>query len=161
MHSKQFLGFTGILAMTAALTLAATAPVMSVTVRKADLRDSPSYLGRIVTSLAYGDKVAVQAENGAWLQVSASGQSGWIHTSALTTKNIVMKSGAGAQTGASSGEMALAGKGFNSDVEAQFKANHKEIDFTWIDKMEKIKIPPSDLREFARDGKLQAQGGAK
>ena len=159
-RARRMIGLIGILGFAAA-ALAATPPVMSVQVRKADLRDTPSFLGRIVTSLAYGDKVTIQAENGAWVQVSAGGQSGWLHTSALTTKNIVMKSGAGAQTGASSGEMALAGKGFNSDVEAQFKANHKEIDFTWVDKMEKIKVAPSDLREFAKDGKLQAQGGAK
>jgi hypothetical protein len=57
--------------------------------------------------------------------------------------------------------MALAGKGFNSDVESQFKANHKDIDFTWVDKMEKIKIPPPELKAFAKAGQLDAQGGVK
>lgn len=147
--------------MIAASAVAASPAVMSVQVRKADIRETPSFLGKIVTTVAYGDKVTVQSENGAWMQVSSGGLSGWVHQSALTKKTIVMKSGEGAQTSASSGEMALAGKGFNSDVEAQFKANHKEIDFTWVDKMEKIKIPSPAIREFAKEGQLSTQGGAK
>ncbi|MEI6564581.1 MAG: SH3 domain-containing protein [bacterium] len=161
MSIKRLFLVMGGVGLSAALTFAATTTVMSVQINKADLRETPSYLGKVVTSLAYGDKVTIQSENGAWLQVSASGQSGWLHNSALTKKNIVMKSGAGAQTSASSGEMALAGKGFNSDVEAQFKNNHKEINFAPIDKMEKIKIPIADIQEFAKAGKLHSAGGAK
>lgn len=161
MNLKRFCLAFGVFGLSAVVTMAATATVMSVQVNKADLRESPSYLGKIVTSLAYGAKVSVESQNGAWMQVSVSGQSGWLHNSALTKKTIVMKSGAGAQTTASSGEMALAGKGFNSDVEKQFKDNHKEINFAPVDKMEKIKIPISDLQAFAKEGKLQSAGGEK
>jgi uncharacterized protein YgiM (DUF1202 family) len=161
MPNNKLMAMMGALVLTAAVAHAATATVMSVQVRKADIRETPSFLGKVLTSLTYGDKVTVQSENGAWMQVSSAGQSGWVHTSALTRKTVVMKSGEGAQTTASSGEMALAGKGFNSDVEAQFKAGHKDIDFTWVDKMEKIKIPASEIREFIRAGHLDAQGGVK
>ena len=161
MRRIRFWCVLGTIGMLAAAAIAAAATVMSVQVRKADIRETPSFLGKVVTSVAYGDKVTIQSENGAWFQVSASGQSGWLHTSALTKKNIVMKSGTGAETSASSGEMALAGKGFNSDVEAQFKASHKEIDFTWVDKMEKIRIAPAAIQEFADAGRLNAKGGVK
>jgi len=160
MHIKSFL-FLGVLGLSVATAIAATATMMSVQINKAELRDTPSYLGKVVSSLAYGDKVSVQSQNGAWSQVSSSGHTGWLHNSALTKKDIVMKSGVGAQTTASSGEMALAGKGFNSDVEKQFKENHKDINFAPIDKMEKIKIPIADIQEFAKEGKLQSAGGAK
>lgn len=159
MRIKHFFLALGILGLSASATMAVT--VMSIQVNKTELRETPSYLGKVVTSLAYGDKVTVQSESGAWSQISSAGQSGWVHNSALTKKNIVMKSGAGAQTSASSGEMALAGKGFSSDVENQFKANHKDINFAPVDKMEKIKIPISDIQEFAKAGKLQSAGGAK
>ena len=159
MHKKRFFMALGLWGLLTGVSFATT--TMSVQVNKADIRETPSYLGKIVTSLAYGDKVTVQSQDGAWLQVTSSGQSGWLHNSALTKKNIVMKSGAGDQTSASSGEMALAGKGFNSDVEKQFKDNHKDINFAPIDKMEKIKISISDLQEFAKEGKLQSAGGAK
>ncbi len=161
MFTKKLACIIGGLGLAATVTLAASTSIMSIQVRKAEIRETPSYLGKIVTTMAYGDKVTVQSGNGAWMQVLSAGQSGWVHSSALTKKNIVMKSGAGAQTTASSGEMALAGKGFNSDVEAQFKNNHKDVDFSWVDKMEKIKIPISDIREFAKDGKLAAGGGVK
>lgn len=161
MNTRRLLLTIAGVGLSAAMAWAATATIMSVQIRKADIRETPSYLGKIVTSLAYGDKVTVQSENGAWFQVSAAGQTGWLHNSALTRKNIVMKAGEGAQTAASSGEMALAGKGFNSEVEAQFKANHKDIDFSWVDKMEKIKIPAKELSSFAKEGKLESQGGVK
>ena len=161
MFTKRLVCLIGGMGLSAAVAIAAAATVMSVQVRKADVRDTPSFLGRVVTSVAYGDKVTVQAHNGAWIQVATADQSGWIHESALTKKNVVMKTGAGAQTAPSSGEMALAGKGINSDLETQIKNNHKDIDFTWVDKMEKIKIPPAEIREFVKEGNLSAPGGVK
>lgn len=159
-HTKRSLFCWAVAALSAAAAVAATATAMSVQVRKAELRESPSFLARIVSPLAYGDRVTVLSQNGAWMQVSAGAANGWVHSSALTPKKIVM-SATTAQATASSGELALAGKGFNADVEAQFKANHKDIDFMWVDKMEKIRIPVSTLESFASDGKLATQGGAK
>lgn len=150
--------------MAVATAIAATATLMSVQVKKAEVRDTPSFLGNIVATLNYTDKVTVSQQEGAWYQVvPKNGQSaGWLHASALSKKTIVLVSGENVQTGASSGEMALAGKGFNADVEAQFKAAHKDIDFSWVDKMEKIKISPSKLQSFAKDGGLvHGQGGAR
>lgn len=157
---RLFIGL-GLLGLSAAAAVAATATIMSVQVSKAELRDTPSPFGKVIASFAYGDKVSVQSQDGAWMQVSGNNQSGWLHSSALTKKTIIMKGDAAVRTSASSGEMALAGKGFNSDVEKEFKNNHKNIDFAPIDKMEKIKIPIADIKEFAKEGKLQASGGAK
>jgi len=64
-----------------------------------------------------------------------------LHSFRLSEKRIVLKaSKKDAEVAASSGELALAGKGFNADVEAEFKRNHREIDFSWIDRMQAIKI---------------------
>jgi SH3-like domain-containing protein len=131
---------------------------MSVQVRKADLRGTPSFLGKIVTSLPYGEKVAIEQQDGAWMKVAAAGQIGWVHSSALTARQVTLQAGGANRTGASSGEMALAGKGFNADIEAQFKANHKDIDFSPVDRMEKIVIPASGLLKFAADGGLVTKG---
>ena len=100
---------------------------MSVQVRNGQLRAAPSFLGKIVASLAYADAVTVQQKQGEWLQVAAaSGQSGWIHQSALSTKKITLKAGSeNVNTSASGEELALAGKGFNSDVEADFKKKNQ------------------------------------
>ena len=161
MIKRRLLWMVGGLILSAVAALAATSTIMSVQVRKAEIRDTPSFLGKTVLSLAYGDKVVVEQQNGPWLRVTSSGQSGWMHSSALTSKAIVMKAGDATQTAASSGEMALAGKGFNSDVEAQFKASHRAIDFGPVDRMEKINISAATLLQFAAEGSLVPKGGAR
>ena len=40
--------------------------MMSIQVKKGAVRSSPSYLGKIVTQLKYGDQVAVQNVKGSW-----------------------------------------------------------------------------------------------
>lgn len=131
---------------------------MSVQVRNGQLRADPSFLGKLVTSVDYGARVNVAEERGDWRRVALpDGTSGWIHQSALTPKKIVMQAGsADVSTAASGQELALAGKGFNSDVEADFKRKNAEIDFTWIDRMEKIKFTAEQMSAFLRDGGVQA-----
>jgi len=138
--------------------------MMSVQVKTSPLRETPSFVGKAVSTLSYGDRVEVSATQGVWARVrTSSGTTGWMHNSALTTQRIVLKSGQEtAQTRASRDELALAGKGFNSDVEAEFKKSHRNIDFTWIDKMEKIKIPPNEMEAFLKEGGVApGEGGAR
>ena len=64
-----------------------------------------------------------------------------------------------ATTAASGDELALAGKGFNSDVEAEFKRRNSEIDFDWVDRMEKISISSEQMQAFLKAGGVQPQAG--
>jgi SH3-like domain-containing protein len=158
---KHWLGL-GLIAIAAA-TLAAGPVAMSVQVKSGQVRDTPSFLGKLVVPLSYGDRVQVLEQQGDWSKVTApGGQTGWIHGSALTKKRVVMKAGdQNAQTAASGDELALAGKGFNSDVEADFKARNKNIDFAWVDKMEKIKVAPESMQQFLKEGAVQPTEGGK
>jgi len=160
-QSKRWLGLGLIVLGCAAL---AAAPVtMSVQVKSGQVVATPSFLGKVVTRVNYGDRIQVLEQQGDWSKVTvAGGQSGWIHTSALSKKKIAMKAGGqDAQTSASGDELALAGKGFNSDVEADFKAKNQNVDFTWVDKMEKIKVPPESMQQFLKDGGIQPAEGGK
>ncbi len=136
----------------------AFAKEMSVQVRSGQLRADPSFLGRMVATVEYGARVSVAEERGDWRRVAlAGGASGWIHQSALTPRKIAMQAGsADVSTAASGQELALAGKGFNSDVEADFKRKNAEIDFTWIDRMEEIKFSADEMSVFLRDGGVRA-----
>ena len=138
---------------------------MSVQVKQGQVRATPSFLGKIVATLAYGDRVQALEDRNGWVKVVPPGSKtpGWMHSSALTEKKIVLKAGRKeTAAAASSGELALAGKGFNSDVEAEFKKKYKNIDFTWIDRMESMKVPPDRIGVFLREGGLApAQGGGK
>ncbi len=144
-----------------AVTTASAGEMMSVQVKKGQVRAKPSFLGKVIVNLAYGDRVEVTGEEGQWMKVKTPrGKTGWLHSSALTEDRIVLSSGSkDVETAASGEELALAGKGFNSDVEAEFKAKNKEIDFTWIDKMEKIVILPTEMKSFLKAGEVTPASG--
>jgi len=153
------------MALACTLTCAiAAGKIMNVQIGKGELRASPSSLAAITVPVKYGDKLTVVEEKNKWNKVTtADGKEGWIHSSALTTDKIELAAvGQDAKTGASSGEMALAGKGFTPQVEAQYKAKHSDIDFTWIDKMAKMKVSSEEVLGFLKEGGITLpEGGAK
>jgi uncharacterized protein YgiM (DUF1202 family) len=147
------------------LTLALAGPLtgaaaeqMSVQVQNAQLRADASFLGKLTASVPYGTRVTILQTRGDWRQVQeSSGKSGWIHQSALTKKTISMKAGGqDVATAASGDELALAGKGFNSEIEADFKNKNKDIDFTWIDRMEKYKVTMDEITRFLNEGQVKS-----
>lgn len=151
-----------LLLFTATVALAG-AEIMSVQVRSGQLRDKPSFLGKAGASVSYGDRLTVLETSGGWVRVQGDGTSGWIHSSALTRKKLALKSGADdLDSAASTDELALAGKGFNDEVEAEYRAEHPEADFTWIDRMEAVTISPEQAVGFLQAGGIAGQtGGAK
>ena len=135
---------------------------MSVQIQDGKLRADPSFLGKIIGTVAYGDAVTVLRQQESWFFVyTYSGHlTGWIHSSALTEKVIVLRAGdANVQKTASQREIALAGKGFNSDVENEFKMRNPKLDFEWVDRMEMMVVSDAQIRQFIQDGKLSPEGG--
>jgi uncharacterized protein YgiM (DUF1202 family) len=165
MSKLKVLCLAALLVAGVALVAVWAAPkLVSVQVKEGHVRSGPSFLSEVIAKVAYGDRVELLGEEGAWSKVRLTGKSGqgWMHSSALTTKKIVLKAGAqDAKQAASSNEVALAGKGFNADVEREFKAKHKEVDFAWIDHMEKIVVSSAKMQEFVQAGALSPEGGAK
>lgn len=135
---------------------------MSIQVKETVLRDKPSFLGASVARLQYGDQVTVTDEQSGWSKVSLNGSQGWVHTSSLSKKKLsAAAGGASVGTAASGDELALAGKGFSKEVEAEYKAQNKDVDFTDVDRMEKIVISENEMRQFLIEGGvIQGQGGA-
>jgi len=134
---------------------------MSVQVKETQIRATPSFLGRILGVLSYGDRVTVLAEQSGWARISLpSGKGeGWVNLSALSPKRIVLKSGSQeVASGASSGEVALAGKGFNREVEAEYR-DEKQLDYTWIDRMEGFRVSPEQVLAFLQQGGLPTSPG--
>lgn len=132
--------------------------MMSVQVKTGHIRSTPSFLGSIIAEATYAQQVGVLEEKGGWIRVAVPGrdQQGWMHGSALSAKRIVLQAGSeDVQRTATTGEIALAGKGFNQEVEDQFRARNRNIDFTWIDRMQNFKATTTQLQQFARDGQLQ------
>ena len=148
---------------TALAAFAASQKMMSVQVNKGVVRVTPSFLGDVVTQLSYGDRVFVFEEKESWTRIglSPSAVKGWMHSSALTPKKIVLKAGADdVEVSASSKEIALAGKGFNQQVESEFRAKNANLDFTWIDRMEKCVVSQRQMKQFLKEGELSYEGGS-
>ena len=150
------------------LSLAATAVWAgqgwrSVAVRQGAVRVSPMPFGKIIATLGYGERVNVLAEQGLWFKVrdQRQGREGWMHSASLIAKPITLKPGERLGGGASEDELALGGKGFNAQVEAEYKARGKNLDYASVDWMERIQVSPEAMREFLAKGGLQnTEGGA-
>jgi hypothetical protein len=151
-----------LICVTALAAFAAGQKMMSIQVNTGVVRVAPSFLGGIVTQLSYGDRVLVLEEKESWTKVNLSWNAvkGWIHSSALTPKKIVLKAGTeDVEVAASGEEIALAGKGFNQQVESEFRAKNTNLDFTWIDRMEKCVISERQMKQFLKEGELSWEGG--
>jgi uncharacterized protein YgiM (DUF1202 family) len=149
---------------------AALAGTLRVEQKTAQVRGNPSFLSPVVGTLTQGQAVEGLRSQGDWQQVrTPSGTTGWVPNSAVvastgalqTHSGAAMNTGAQVNTGASASEMALAGKGFGASTEAQFRSAHPNLDFAWVDRMEKAQVPRSELQRFAQAGGLTAPGGAK
>lgn len=149
------------LSLIAAVSLVAAAwagQVVTVMHKTASIRADKQFFAPTIATAAYGAQLAVIEERGGWYKVSAGGTTGWIHGSA-TAKGAVAVSAKTFDKGAASGEdVALAGKGFNEQVEGKYKKDHPEMNFPAVDRMEKIKVEDAALGKFAADGKLKSGG---
>ena len=165
--SRLFLATVACLVLASAAAFAADVTQMNVQVQETKIRATPSALGKVVGSLLYGDRVTIldqpAGSPASWRKVSvpSKGLQGWVSLSALTDKPIKLQAGSeAAQTGASSGEVALAGKGFNEEVEKQYKSDGK-LDYTQVDRMEGYNPTDDQVSSFLQKGGLNTPGGAQ
>ncbi len=158
---RLVLALVFVLAMTAATW--SDSGMMSVQVKEGQLRSTPSFLGSIVGPVSYGERVETVQKQGDWIDVKSSKNlTGWIHQSALTSKQVALSAGGKAQTAASDKEVALAGKGFNADVEAQYRRNNGRADYASVDRMETVIISTDQMISFLDEGKVRPlEGGPK
>lgn len=143
-----------------AVTLSAVnvGQVVTVSVREAELRSNPGFLATVQTRLAYGDSVRVVEKRPGWVRIEATDAAvgGWLHESAVAPPADLRLSSAGrsGDTGASTREIALAGRGFNQQIEAEYQ-EQEQIDFSMVDQMEGYLQPTDELAAF-----LAAVGGS-
>jgi len=157
----SFLFFIGLAAVCVCLLLAET---LIVKVQSTNLRSGPKFYASVIQALKAGDKLEkLSAQPDGWLQVrTAGGAVGWIHTSAVQVQKFdLLAMDKGLKTQATASEVALAGKGFNKQVEESYRAKHAGVSFVWVDKMLLIKIPAAQVEEFIKKGKLGEWRGAK
>jgi len=108
-----------------------------------------------VVKAPYGARLTILEERGAWKRAAYGNHRGWVHASSLTTKRIVLTAGKTSPAGTvGQDEIALAGKGFNQEVENRYRTSDKNLDYTWINRMETFNVTPEQIETFLREGKL-------
>jgi len=133
----------------------------AVSVRDAELRATPGFLARITARLDYGMSVRIIEARGDWYRVQAtdSGDEGWLHGAAIAEKETLrLGQATGSAGGTTSREIALAGRGFNEKVEAQYKSD-KGLDFSQVDRMETYGRPVDELAAFFADAGMSVDDG--
>ncbi len=137
------------------------AETLMVKVQTTYLRKEPKFYASTIAVLQAGELVEkISAANG-WYQVkTAQGLVGWLHSSAVQTGKFDLATTDRSLTAkATADEIALAGKGFNKQVEESFKAQHSEADFAAVDRMLEVKVTQNQLLKFLEEGKLGIYGG--
>lgn len=150
------------IALAGATLYAAKPELMSVQVKNGQVRSQPTFLGKILATLAYGDRVSLIDARAPWMHIRTidGATSGWMHATALTEKKIILSSGeADVDRAATTDELALAGKGFSRQVEGEFKAKNRNIDYRWVDRMETFVVQPEEIVRFVTAGDLSFRGG--
>lgn len=138
--------------------------LMSVQVKEAQLRSGPSFLGKIVAAVPYARQVEVVGEQGDWKNVVLPGNAskGWMHDSALTKKTILLNAGKeDIAKAASNDEIALAGKGFNQEVENAYRKGNSGVNYDAVNKMETIIVSQPAMEKFLAAGEVFPEGGAQ
>ena len=133
---------------------AKTGTKMYVKVEEAVLKESPSFWGKNGASVFYGEEVVILEEKNSWKKVQLvidSSVSGWISESSLTKKRIVAS---GNRVSASTEELALAGKGFTAEIEAEYK-KQASLNYDAVDKLETNLISFDRVLDFMAAGKLE------
>jgi uncharacterized protein YgiM (DUF1202 family) len=149
----MLLGLTVILAVTAAAQVSKGQTVY-VTAKSLAIKSGTGFFAKTVGTLGYGNEVTVLQVNGKWAEVRYSGRpviTGWTAQTNLTTKRIVATGGTGS---ASSREVAMAGKGFNEEVENAYKEGGHNVDYAAVDATEANKVSEDELLSFITEGKL-------
>jgi SH3-like domain-containing protein len=145
-----------ILIACAALPVWAAPKEMSVQVEETQIRKAPNFFSGQSGRLAYGDRVDVVDTQKDWIEISGPQGSGWVHSSALTKKRIKLKAGSeDVGEAASDEELALAGKGFSKEVEAEYKARNPDADFSAINRIEEVRFSPEESLKFLKAGGLE------
>jgi hypothetical protein len=127
--------------------------VLAISVREGEIRSAPGFLSTIESRAGYGETVRVVTRQGAWIRVRVeqTGIDGWIHQSSVLPPRDMNLTGASArESGATSREVALAGRGFNEQIEQEYREQH-ELDYESVDVMETYLMPLSALAAFLND----------
>ena len=140
------------------LGAAAYASTITVLVQQTALRKRPQSYSPSVGTARLGQKFESEGLEAGFHKTG----SGYIHSSAVTTRKASVSGGDGVGGSATADEVTLAGKGFNAQVEKSYgRKNGAAVNFAAVDAMERRSVGEDELFAFLRAGGLLGEGGSK
>ncbi|MCX6572143.1 MAG: SH3 domain-containing protein [Candidatus Aminicenantes bacterium] len=139
------------------------AETVVVKIKTTSIRRDPKFTSPAVAAIKAGDTMEKLEARDGWVKVrTKAGVVGWLHSTAVETKKLdLLAMDKTMKTQASAGEVALAAKGFNKQVEDKYRAGNAAADFAAVDAMEKVKPSAAEVDAFLKQGKLGEYGGAR
>jgi len=124
-----------------------------VAVKTVELKSSTGFFASTKGTLNYGDRVTVLQVNGRFVEVRSANNTsltGWTAYANLSTRQIV----SGNTGSLSAKETALAGKGFNQEIENVYKTKGN-LNYADVDRVEAVRVTQEGLRRFIEEGRLK------
>ena len=125
---------------------------MFVATQNLELRSATGFFASTNATLEYGAQVSVLQIQGDWAEVHSSDnplQRGWTRINSLTARRIVP----GSTANTTAQEVALAGKGFDQEIENAHRARG-DANYPDVDRVEAQHVPSAALRRFLEEGRL-------
>jgi hypothetical protein len=132
-----------------------------VTRKETRLRAGKRLFAPPVADLREGDKLAMLARQGAWLQARYQTFTGWLHETDVSARLDVRLSGEGVRETYTASEAAAARKGFNPQVERGYRASNPALEaaFAKVDRIQARRVDEQQVRTFLQEGGLWREDG--
>lgn len=134
------------------------AQTFKVVQSKQQLYASPQFSANSLGTVPEGAEVKIVQQAAEWYQVEYQGQTGWLHQQAFPVAKKLdlskLLKGKAVQKSRTD-EVALAGKGFTPEVEADYRQKHPNLNYALVDQVETFEVSAGQLQAFQREGGLQ------
>ncbi len=130
------------------------AQTITVITKNNAIRESPKFLSPVKVFVKYGDILNVLSIERDWYKVKFKNYTGYIHKTAVE-KRVVSPKAESYQSGSTSeGEITLAGKGFNPQVERVYRNKNPQLRYDLVEKIEKSEVSEMEILSFIKTGGL-------
>lgn len=146
--------------LVAGVAAAATESV-TVIVKKTSIRRDRQFYAPALAEGRLGESYGVQAREKGWVKVDTKAGAGWLHESAVTARKVAAGSSGPAGGGVDDRDVASASKGFNPEVESQYRKKNPSANYAAVDRMERYEAQDAAVEAFLRDGNIKPRGAGK
>lgn len=137
--------------------------VLTVTRKATKLRTAKRLFASPVADLVEGDRLGFELKEGAWYRAKYRESVGWLHETDVSKNKDVRLSGEGVRENYSATETSAARKGFNPQVEKEFRRTNPDLEaaFKALDAIQNRAVPDADVQSFLGEGGLGAKEGGR